>query len=103
MLSYVSLVNEPFVFSGVERFGNSLRPPLSWLGVSVVALTAGFRPQLNADATIVAAIRLTALYLVVMFTLTLLKKECEAPCGPFGYWYLTLLPGRKPPGFVSKP
>ena len=51
--------NKPIVFSGDERFGNSLRPPLSWLGVSVT-LTVGFRPQLHAVATIVAAIRLKA-------------------------------------------
>ncbi len=52
--------NIPIVFSAVERLGNSLRPPLSWLGVSAVASTVGFRPQLNALATIVAAMRLKA-------------------------------------------
>ncbi len=64
-------VYEPIVFSGDERFGNSLRPPLSWLGVSVVAITVGFRPQLYAITTIVAGIRPTArLCLVVDVTLT---------------------------------
>jgi hypothetical protein len=51
---YVSFVYEPIVFSELELCGNSLRPPLSWLGVSVVALTVGFRPQLYAITTIVA-------------------------------------------------
>jgi hypothetical protein len=41
-------------------YSDSLRPPLSWLSVSFVALTMGFRPQLHAVATIVAAKRLTA-------------------------------------------
>ena len=51
---YVSFVNEPIVFSELKLFGNLLRTPLSWLGVSVVAITVGFRPQLHAVTTIVA-------------------------------------------------